>query len=143
MFDSDPGSFRESTLELMVSLARSRRRRRREVRSAAAVACSLALLAAVWLSLPGPTVAKRETYQTVTTRPVPGGVVVRTAGTTVPIARAQTVGYRVVRTEASPRGFRVLSDDALIAAFPGRPLGWIQDLEGHRRLVFLDGTQIE
>ncbi len=143
LFDSELGRFRESTLELVVSLARSRRRRRRQVRGAAAVVFSLLMVAGVWLSQPKPTAVKREAYQTVNTRPIPTGILVRTVGTTVPIARSESAQFAVVRTEASPRGFRVLTDEALLAAFSGRPLGWIHDVDGHRRLVFLDGTQIE
>lgn len=141
LVDTELAKFREATLGLAVALARQRRqaRVRNRVVAAAMVPLLLAIAVTQWPrrnAAPAP----RAMFEVVHTVPLRPGIHVDTRRTSQTTVRSDAARYAVVATDSAHPDYRTLTDDALLAMFPNRPVGLISDPEGHRHLVFLDGS---
>ena len=134
------GALRAATLELTVELAR--RRRRSRVRNRMLVALMMPLLAGavgmLWPRRPDAP-ANLGAFSIVHTGPTQPGMLVPLLNRSSSLKNSQA-SYRVVTTDSVRPGYRILSDDALLAMFPNRPVGLITDFAGQRHLVFLDAS---
>ena len=138
---SELTEFRAATLDLAVGLARQRRRARgrNRVVVAAMVPLLLAIAVTQWPrrnAAPAP----RAMFEVVHTVPLRPEIHVDTHRTSQTTVRSDSARYAVVATDSAHPDYRTLTDDALLAMFPNRPVGLIPDPEGHRHLVFLDGN---
>jgi hypothetical protein len=141
LVDSELTEFRAATLELAVGLARQRRQAR--VRNRLVVAAMVPLLLAIAVAQwprRNATPAPRAKFEVVHTVPLRSGVYVETHRSSPTTAFSDSARYTVVTTDSAHPDYRTLTDDALLAMFPNRPVGLIFDPEGHRHLVFLDGS---
>jgi hypothetical protein len=129
---AEVGALRAASLELSIELARRRRRSRVRNRVLAAVMVPLLVLTGgiLWPRRPVAP-ANPRSFSIVHTGPLQPGM-------RMPPQPIQA-GYRVVTTDPANAGYRILSDEALLALFPNRPVGLISDRDGQRHLVFLDG----
>jgi hypothetical protein len=143
LLGTDALELREATLKLSMELARRRRRSRARNRVALAIMLPLAA-ALVGMNWPrrqaAPPIA--SSFAVVHTTPLRPGVRVETRGVSDVVIRAEPARYAVVRTDPANPGYRTLSDQALLAMFPNRPVGLIADPQGRRHLIFLDGGEV-
>lgn len=138
---SELAEFRAATLDIALGLARQRRQAR--VRNRVVVAGLVPLLLAIAVTqwprrhaAPAP----RALFEVVHTVPIRPGIHVETHRTSQTTVFSDSARYAVVTTDSARPDYRTLTDDALLAMFPNRPVGLISDPEGHRHLVFLDGS---
>lgn len=141
LVDFELAEFREATLGLAVELARKRRQAR--VRNRVVVAAMVPLVLAIAVTQrprrhAAP--ATRAPFEIVHTVPLRPGIHVDTHGTSQTTVRSDSARYAVVTTDSVHPDYRTLTDEALLALFPNRPVGLIADPEGHRHLVFMDGN---
>ncbi len=115
----EAASLRESSLEQMLSSVRQRQRQRQTRR--------IAVLAAVPALLALALVAMRPTAPVTQ---LAGNSTPTTGGATARVARVESTSG-----EEAPVHF--ISDDELLAMFPGRPVALIGP-PGHQQFVFLD-----
>ena len=132
---AEVSDLRVASLELSIQLARRRRRSRARNRMLAVVMVPLLVLSGgiLW---PRRSVApvNPASFSIVHTGNLQPGVL-------RPPQDIQA-SYRVVTTDLAQPGYRILSDDALLAQFPNRPVGLISDQDGQRHLVFLDEGRV-
>lgn len=119
--DEDLADLRSASLEQMLMVARQARQRQRAMRTAGLCLASVAVLIGLLALYESATPLDRQ------------GVVRHT--TVTPQHRAPSPA---VIPSAAP-GVKILTDDELLALFPGRPVGLIGPT-GRQRLVFLDGA---
>ena len=140
--EASPADFREAMLAETLRLAR-RRRQFRQARPAAGFLVLmglLVLLAAQFFSkrpVVSPPLAKpieRQSYQLVRTEPMPAGAIIRT----VKFSEAQFAGSvpKVVEVATTGGGFRVISDNELLALLADKPAVLVRTGPNSEELVF-------
>ena len=129
--------FRSQTLQQVIGCAHTRRRARARNRLLKQAIAPILIASLAFAAFHRPAPSKALPFQLVVTQPLPDQQQVHTAVANMQLIETTGSGFTLVTTDLA-HPVRPVSDQELLALFPGRPRALVTDAEGHYRLLFLD-----